>query len=275
MDKLGKVIGELLERLRPPLERLGHPDSISQGMGDSHGVEIVAVRDGHTIHRFDFRGPRKDHSVDDLDGLIAYLERYGSEERSTVFCGGSAFAAILDDAGRPDLGAVIMPLGESLELRAWARIAAQEWSHIGFRDEIENRFDDLASKELLANLAKFRHRSVVEYDSDLDNGDGSYGFKIQEGQKGGTARVPRRFEIKIPLFEAWPAAYDVSLRLDVDVKREGEKPSPKFRVSFRDLEAAKRQAVCDMVDHLRSELGSGWVIVRGRPKAEPPVCKVR
>lgn len=267
-DKLVQIAKDALERTLPPISVLAHPEVDPKGLGDAHGVDLFLVRDGFSVHRGDFRGPRREHTVLDLDSILRYLERRGSPEASVLFCSPDGFVAVLDEAERPDIDRATMPLRASTALKAWSQIAAgRSWGHVKFRDLIEDSTEDLVEQKLALNLARFKHTSTVKYNSDLTDG-ASYGFQVEEKERGGSAKLPRRFDIEIPLFEGWPTKYVVSVRLDINT-RHGE--SPTFGIGFRDLDDAKATAIEEMIAHCSEKLGDGWMVISGKPKATEPL----
>lgn len=256
----------MVDRFSPPVERV----TPQPGGG---GVDTVVVREGYQLRRFDFRGPKRAHQIDDLPSLLAYVQRYGRAEHTTVFVGAERFVAVLDDTEASDINRITYPIVLSTAARRWLALMQKRLGHVDFKEALSDRRLEIVDHEpFLAQLVRFRHRSEVEYDADLDNGT-SIGFKVTEGKdKYGTATVQREFEIDIPLFIGWEKTYRFAMRLDFAMVDAGEgRKKPVFSVAFRDYDEVYAQAIEDLLEHTREQLGATWLVVRGTPAASEAV----
>lgn len=268
---LTKILAAVIamgDKFTPPSTRINHaPLDADKELGDSHGIEHHVIRDGHTIHRFDHRGPRRSHRIGELESLLRYTERNGTPASTALFCAPDEFVVVLDDKDRPDIDHASMKVRESTALLAWAGIAGRGWKHVDFKEAIEDRAEDLVEQKLAMQLAKFKRSSSINYDSDLSDGS-NISFVIEEKDRVGSAKLPSRFDIEIPLFECWPQKY----RLSVGLKAGGAHgEGPVFSIRFRDLADAKAMAIQEMIAHASKSLGKDWLVVAGSPSAIAPL----
>lgn len=261
-----ELLNEIWRRLLPPVHHVEHPDRDEAG-----GIELIATHKDFLLSAFDMRGPRRMHEIQDVDGLISYLGRHGRSDSTTVFCGDKRIVVVLDDIDRPDIDKVKMPVIPSVEIEAWERFVGVAMKHIKFHDMIENLADDLCEKEILAQITQFRRTTSMEYDSKADpDGGMSYVFRLKEGEKAsGLVKLPRRFEIDVPVFDGWPKRYRIALRLIVETGND----QPVFVCEFVDLRTACRQALVDIAQYISDSLEGEWLVIRGSGDASLPLLR--
>lgn len=260
LNTIALAIAGFGEKLSPPLYDTTH----SRGR-----TKYTAVRDGYKLTSFDPRNHKKNHRLDTLEAVLAYLGRHGKPAETTVFVDKKAVVSLLGDVDNGlDLDTVTCPLAESVELRAWKAIVGHRLPHKQFKNAVDDRADDLteASRVLALGLGSISARHSVQVNHDNSNGD-TTSFAVTDGVKIGKVDLPNRFDISIPLFLAWPEKYKLSLRLEhqIDASDKDKKPVVFFSVAFRDLEDAIDLAVRDMAEHLAEKLGEDWLVVTGAP----------
>lgn len=241
------------------------------------GVRGLLIRDGYSYHAFDDRGPRRKHTVSDVPSLLAYIKRHGTADKTTIFCGNQKFVAVLNDSGEPDLNHITSPLQLTTGARKWLDANGKKRSHVEFKEFIEDRRGDVKDVEpFLAPLLKFKFKSELGYSADLEDGK-SVTFTVTEGQEKGTAKVPKQIELEMPLFIGWDRTYvfSVGVEFDLETFPDGRK-LVRFCVRFRDFDEVYAQAIEDLLEHAREQLGDDWLVVRGEPAADPqPVLPTR
>jgi len=257
------------------------------------GRDRVLIKDGWTVKNLDDRSAFKRHAVENVGDLIAYTKRYGASDGTTVFCGPSCIEAVLTDHsgyGGEDIEGdrVKLPLAHTESWDAWHRVIGRAMSLPQIRAFLDDRvdgnldaeaagFDDDAIKpmadsgevpaKVAAALRGFSSRSTIEVDTDEGGDASSFSVKVvnQTGQNAGgkLIRLPRRFPIRLPVYQGWPEAVRVIVRLDVSL----DDRMPRFTLTWIDLAEQVKGLRARMTESIRAELGDEWLVVAGQPKA--------
>lgn len=251
---------DLAAKASPPLVEV-----VSKSNG-----RLVALRSGYDLKTV--RGPQEHaraHKIGALPDLLAYLKRHGTPAGSTLFCLPDCFHAVLqDDGALVGPGNIIHQPVLTEAAAAWKNLIGRDLAHLKLRDAMEDRAEDLADKGLLAAVKNFKMKAEVNYDADLDEDD-AVTFKLVTGQgnatKNGVAKIPKEFKIKIQVLRGWPTVYEFSFRLSFEIRDN----RPVFNIQARNWSEVMDKVIEDQIAHARTDLGDGWMVVRGAPSLSP------
>lgn len=238
-------------------------------------VNAVLRRDGYQPVVIDLRHPRKVHTLGDVVSLCDYLGRHGNPARTTVFCTADRFIAVLDDNlgddGDGDRDWIEFKPERSTPLVDWlGAFQTGVFSHIDFRNFIEDRKDHLEGRSFVAAVKEFAVNQSLEYDSDLSKGEHiTIKTSRTSGQKteSGVVELDREFTINIPLVVGWEKTYAIKVRVEADLRGS----QVQFQIGPKNLTEVMHELLNDLVAHLGATLGEGWLVVRGAPKLAAPL----
>jgi len=115
----------------------------------------------------------------------------------------------------------------------------------------------------VAAIQAFQARSEVKYDADLDDDARKVAFVVvQKAGSKGTTRLPREFQVEIPVHlgrEETTFTFDFRLRWEM---RDG---GPVLGVTAIGWDKVMQVAGDQLIEDCRTDLGDGWLVVRGAP----------
>jgi hypothetical protein len=255
LEQITGLLNAIRDRVSPPLL------DIPAGRG------LRLVRDGYKVIPTDTRGPTRAHLFGDLAGLLAYVKRHGEPPATTLFCDRAKFVAVLRDVDGNDRDWLAYTPVPTEAARFWERMGAMKMVHRELKKAIEDHAKDVQTQGLLVALSHFQHRVEVTYAAELEDAETVSFIVKKQGATGagGQARMPKEFEVAIPLFIGWEKVYTLAYRLSF----EPEGQAVVFQIEQRDWREVAERAVGDLIAHAREQLGEGWLVVRGTPALGP------
>jgi uncharacterized protein YfdQ (DUF2303 family) len=260
----------------------GNPITIPVALGvDGDGAERVEVLD-EVITALDKREPfdrmRENlATLSEVDSLIAYVKRYGSE-RTIVYANTAVFefTAVLDDHPEGPAGSTADKAGwrahrarytcpRSPEWLAWTGKDGKAMRQTEFADFLESRLEDLVSAEnmpkaveVLAVARSLNIKTKGQFSREMNPTNGDYILINKQETTSDSTQIPRAFAIGVPVFEGG-ARYQVECRIRFSIA-EGV---PAFSYTMHRRAEIER----DAFNEVRAKIGTdtGRLILAGAP----------
>lgn len=196
-----------------------------------------------------------------IDDLAAYLQRWGTQGNTAVYCNKDSIIAILDETN--SLQTAKFAVRWSTAFDQWKQALAQTFNQAAFKEFIERRQVDIVDGISLLNVVEnLKLTTTIEHSGQYDN-DHNYSVIFKESTGGESAvKIPKHFTVLIPLSDG-----DQAYSLQVELKlRKPKNADEKFTFSLKcwELEDVLRDAMNNRIEQLK-DLLDGWQIYAGSP----------
>ncbi len=245
--------------------------------GEKRTVEVRESLPPHDefIPQADWRS----HVLSDAPSLVAWVKKYGTQEKSIVFIDEKKAVAVLDDTiERGDREAASVDWRASEDWSDWSKLVnGGTLAHKELHRFLMVHEHNLENPELLIALGSVRSTATVDHNSDIADGERTIGvvFKSTAGES--LTKFPKMFGITLPVLDADvdSGQFKVAkLKVEVVMPTEPMKPI-LFRLYCSTWESIWRERIRQEESQLRREL-EGWLVLNGQKNyAKRPVIMSR
>jgi hypothetical protein len=207
--------------------------------------------------------PYRNHTVNDVDSLIAMARKYSNAERGLVLVNDDGVTLVLDeikDRGRRETVTLEWELSKAWE--EWAKIVNGEAvQHKPLFKFLTRRQSELIDPEILQAMRSVKATATIKADSQIRDAGESVGvvFETQAGDD--LIKFPKAFDVAVPVFEGGEYSRNIEIKVEIVMPSEPRQPVT-FLLLSDDWDAVKRDRIAQELSRLRTEL-EGWTVVRG------------
>lgn len=245
-------------------------------------TSAVLVREGYTVHQVD--GPSQyaaRHEFHDLDSFAAWLLREQCGAVTDILFDADRVTADIVRAGVGN-DAVSCLLKRHPRFVRWANVLGRPLSQrdihllvLSSGEDFDTQVDGATGKvvghagqSLAAQLQKFSAKRAKDVTVEV-NEHGLTTLSAVNDKTTITGTLPASFYVEVPVLRGVRddvgsmVVHRLELFLSVDLDDKG---APTFTLRCPSLEIVVEAALTDGANHLRRELGAGWLVGRGTSK---------
>lgn len=231
--------------------------------------------DGHKKHTFtvdpvlppadewEAPAPYRNHTVSDVDSLIAMARKYSNAEQGLVLVNDDGVTLVLDETkerGRRELVMLEWELS-----KAW-----QEWSKLINSEAVQHkplfkfltrRQGELEEPEILQAMRSVKATATIKADSQIRDAGESIGVVFETTAGDDLVKFPKSFNVAVEVFEGGETSHGIEIKVEIVMPSEPRQPVT-FLLLSEEWDRVKRNRIAGELDRLRTEL-EGWTVVRG------------